>query len=172
MFALLARAAPRTRIQRGQSLVEFALVLPVLMLLFVGIADFARWYSAAITIDSAAREAADYGAFQASNWQPVNVSGTVQEMQSRACTAASTLTGYQGDLPGTSPMSCSNPSFSYVLDNPGGSTDCSDGTQKPCRVDVTVTYTFQLFAPLPPVPQSITFSRAAVYAISPNLSAP
>lgn len=44
--------------QKGQSLVEFALVLPLLILLLFGIIDFGRIFHAYLTIDHAGREAA------------------------------------------------------------------------------------------------------------------
>jgi Flp pilus assembly protein TadG len=44
--------------QSGQALVEFALVLPVFLLLLVGIVDFGRGYSAWNTIQNGAREGA------------------------------------------------------------------------------------------------------------------
>jgi Flp pilus assembly protein TadG len=44
--------------QKGQSLVEFALVLPLLVLLLFGIIDFARIFHAYLTLDHAGREAA------------------------------------------------------------------------------------------------------------------
>jgi TadE-like protein len=43
----------------GQSVVELALVLPLLMVLLLTIADFGRLFSAGITIESAARTAAE-----------------------------------------------------------------------------------------------------------------
>jgi uncharacterized protein CbrC (UPF0167 family) len=43
----------------GQSLVEFALIVPFLMVLLLTIADFGRLFSAGITIESAARTAAE-----------------------------------------------------------------------------------------------------------------
>ena len=48
--------------EQGQSLVELALALPVLLLLLVGVADAARLYLYASHIDSAAREGAWYAA--------------------------------------------------------------------------------------------------------------
>ena len=39
---------------RGQSILEFALVFPVLVLLLAGIADLSRWYSSAIGVEAAA----------------------------------------------------------------------------------------------------------------------
>lgn len=44
--------------EKGQSMVEFALVLPVLILLLFGIIDFGRVFHAYLTIDHASREAA------------------------------------------------------------------------------------------------------------------
>ena len=38
---------------RGQSLVEFALVLPMLLVLLLGIADFGRVFQAGITTEAA-----------------------------------------------------------------------------------------------------------------------
>lgn len=48
------------RSECGQSLVEFALILPVLMLMLVGTLDFGRVVLANDTISNAAREAARY----------------------------------------------------------------------------------------------------------------
>jgi TadE-like protein len=50
-------AAQRSR--RGQSLVEFGLVLPLLLVLFLGIADFGRVFHAGIVAEAAARNAAE-----------------------------------------------------------------------------------------------------------------
>jgi len=50
----------RPRSDRGQSLVEFALVLPVFVILVVGILDFGRAVWATSALASSAREAARY----------------------------------------------------------------------------------------------------------------
>jgi len=47
--------------QTGQDLVEFALLLPILLLLVFGIFDLGRLFHAGITITSAAREGARFG---------------------------------------------------------------------------------------------------------------
>ena len=56
-----ARAPSRAR-QRGQSVTEFALVVPILLMLFVAIADFGRIFAAGIAIDAATRNAAETAA--------------------------------------------------------------------------------------------------------------
>jgi TadE-like protein len=47
---------------RGQSLVEFALVIPILLMLFVAIADFGRVFVAGVTLEAATRDAAEAAA--------------------------------------------------------------------------------------------------------------
>ena len=61
LFEFFARRRRRTR-SRGQSLVEFALILPLLMVFLATILDLGRIYYANISLLNAARE----GAFQAS----------------------------------------------------------------------------------------------------------
>jgi hypothetical protein len=47
---------------RGQSLVEFTLVVPIVFLLLVAVSDLGRVFAAGIVIESAARDAAEKGA--------------------------------------------------------------------------------------------------------------
>lgn len=63
MTPIHRRPARRSRVagsRRGQALVEFALTLPVLILLLVGIIDFGRAVWAVSVVSNAAREAARY----------------------------------------------------------------------------------------------------------------
>ncbi|MFB0537574.1 MAG: TadE/TadG family type IV pilus assembly protein [Anaerolineae bacterium] len=46
--------------QKGQGLVEFALILPLLLMMFFGIVEFGRIFQAYVTVQHAAREAARY----------------------------------------------------------------------------------------------------------------
>ena len=55
------RLRSRAGSRRGQALVEFALVLPIFILLLVGIFDFGRAIYAYNTISNAAREAVRVG---------------------------------------------------------------------------------------------------------------
>lgn len=56
------RPPDAARSVRGQSLVEFTLVLPILMLLLLTIGDFGRLFASAITIESSASAAAETAA--------------------------------------------------------------------------------------------------------------
>jgi hypothetical protein len=59
--AIQAADSP-TRSLRGQSLVEFALVLPLLLVMLLGLADFGRAFTAGITLEAAARNGAEAAA--------------------------------------------------------------------------------------------------------------
>ena len=74
----------------GQSVVEFALVLPLMLILLLGTLDLARIYTTMMSVESAAREAADYGTtYGAGKWLVgAPLDGTVTEMQRRACLGA------------------------------------------------------------------------------------
>lgn len=70
------------RSETGAAAVEFALVLPILVLLIFGIVDFGRAFNAQVTITHAAREGARVWA----------LGGTETEAQDAAQSAAATLT--------------------------------------------------------------------------------
>jgi Flp pilus assembly protein TadG len=56
------RSASRDRSRRGQALVEFALVLPVLLVLLLLAVDFGRLFTTYVSVNNAAREGAFYAA--------------------------------------------------------------------------------------------------------------
>lgn len=57
-----ARAAVRAEHDRGQSLVEFGLVLPIMLFLFVALADFGRIFANGVLIEAATRNGAELAA--------------------------------------------------------------------------------------------------------------
>lgn len=142
---------------RGQAIVEFTLVVPVLLLLLVGLADWARLFTTAISVEAAAREAALYGGFDSSYWQeaPVNnVPGTVAGMEARICGGTVNLIDHAGDA-----VQCTNPQWltsavgsqadaiaAGILLNPGGVERCSSpGPDHPvCQVRVRLQYEFRM----------------------------
>lgn len=166
-------------------MVEFALVVPVLFFMVILIADFGRLYNAAVAVESAAREAADYGAFDADHWSsttPSNITTTLAEMQKRACTAAagSHLEGYVG---ASDNATCSNPSFSCSLEWGGmsspcdssggmvGGNDCSAISTQPkttdaCTVHVRLDYDFRVILGLVPFPDTFPLGRDSRFRIS------
>ncbi len=163
----------------GQSVVEFAIMLPLVMLLLIAIADFGRLYTSAVAVESAAREAADYGAFQSNYWSAPNVATTVDRMQYRACVAASGshLEGYASRDPTN--RTCTNPSFSCNLEYGGFSTNCASSggsvngvdcslpaTAPPCIVHVRLDYEFRTLLGIAPLPASLPIGRDSRFRIS------
>jgi hypothetical protein len=151
-----------------------------MFLILLAIADMGRMYTSAVAVESAGREAADFGAFDNDNWDAVNVATTVGEMKRRACIAAagSHLEGYAQSDPADE-ASCTNPSFTCTLEHGGSSTDCSssggvvggancweDATDPPCTVHVRLDYNFRTFLAFPPVPESIPIVRDSRFRVS------
>jgi Flp pilus assembly protein TadG len=71
----------------GAAAVEFAIVLPLLVLLVFGCVDLGRSVGAYIIVSNAARVGAEYGAthgytpFSAASWQSQIIANVTQEMQ-------------------------------------------------------------------------------------------
>ena len=134
------------RNSRGQTLVEFALILPIFILLLVGIFDFGRAIYAYNTISNAAREAVRVGIVD----QSCNVIGT--EAQNRAglgITWAPTVAQPCG--PTTSDIS-----IRFLNSNgttPSGADAClqpgtAPGAPLGCLVEVTVRYQYNAATPI------------------------
>lgn len=95
---------------RGQSLVEFALVLPMLLVLLLGIADFGRVFQAGISIEATARNGAEVAALERLR-EPPPIPGDVNEVayyQHLHRTAAETVCRELKILP----------NVAYVADDP------------------------------------------------------
>ncbi len=167
-------------------MVEFALVLPLMVILMLAILDLARVYTTMMSVESAAREAADYGTtLGAGKWQSgTPMDATVTEMRRRACVAASDLPDYE-DPDGDPATGCTNPSFAYCLTMSIGGTctypvdptavTCDNPLRAPpCTVTVTLTHNFHLLAPLNMnffgvqlgLPTTLTFDRDSTFAMT------
>ena len=138
---------------RGQSLVEFALILPVFMLFFAAVLDLGRIASAQIAVSNAARE----GVFQAAV-TPADFDST------KPCPAdgKSNVVYCRIKLESSGGVSVA-PTDVTVACNP---TDCSTGIGH--TVTVRVTGHFRLLTPLMAVffggNQNVTFSGSATAA--------
>jgi hypothetical protein len=128
----------------GQALVELALILPVLMLLFLGAIDFGRVMQARVTSESSAKAGAQWGASHIQNasqalepaytlqTNPKNCGGAAGlnfpptcNVLSRACAEARTLPGfsggttYQSDDPAVTYQACTTGTAANVCSASG-----------------------------------------------------
>lgn len=90
--------------ERGQSLVEFALLVPIFLLLVFAIVDFGMGFHAWITVTNSAREGARYGA----------VGATADQIEQRVRDTADTLD--QSQLTVTVEGAQGQPGGSVVVD--------------------------------------------------------
>jgi hypothetical protein len=149
-----------------------------MLFLALAVVDLARIYTTMLSVESAAREAADYGTFGSEKWVDTSVPFTERDMRTRACVAASDLPDYVGPDDG-----CGNPSFSYCLSGDGGATCvpysaalmCDDSTREPpCHLSVTLRYTFDLIVPLSVelmgvqygFPSALSFERTSTFPMT------
>jgi Flp pilus assembly protein TadG len=115
----------RRRRERGQALVEFALVVPIFLILVLGIVDFGWALRSWITVTNSAREGARLGA----------VGATCDDIKQRAVdTSAGLLTlsdvtaqNCQGD-PGTSVVVTVTHDYSFITPLGGLLTTFTGGT--------------------------------------------
>jgi Flp pilus assembly protein TadG len=123
----------RLRNEEGQSFVEFALVLPFLVFLILGIVQFGRAWHNYITITDAARVGAREGA--------VN--------RTTACSSATTKINSLGVIPAGSSVSCSTP---------GGLV-----TGQPLDIQITYSFSIGLpgYFGVPPLSRTFTLVSTA-----------
>jgi len=101
----------RRRRGRGQSVAEFALLLPV-MLAFLGLTiDFARVFQAWITLESATRDAAEYAATNGTS-----SSDALTKAQTTICLQSQNIPGFQrSGLPSPNDVNqCTRPTVAVV----------------------------------------------------------
>jgi Flp pilus assembly protein TadG len=87
--------------ERGQTLVEFAVSLALLVLIFLGIFDLGRAFQAYIVITNAAREGAYYGAMHPSSTAGI-VTRAISEAQGSGIALSAANVAISGSgIPGT-----------------------------------------------------------------------
>ncbi len=133
--------------QRGQSLVEFALTLPLLLLILVGVLDLAQAYRGYVALTNAAREAARFAASHPIDTAGIQAHGA-QELPADLSSATFTIECAQ----------FGSTSFSSAFCSDAGR---ADGDQ----VRVTVGADFQLLALYLFRIPSVRLSNYAVMAI-------
>lgn len=125
--------------ERGQSIVEVALALPVLLVVLIGTFDGVRALLAAVVLQSAVLAGAQYGALS-----PTNAADTA---------GIEDATRDEVALP---QASATNPTV--------GTTTATDG-QGELRITVTATFTQTVLLPYPGLPDRFTITRSAALQV-------
>jgi Flp pilus assembly protein TadG len=146
-----SQAGVRRLSERGIAVTEMALLVPLLLLLAIGVAEFGRVFYTAITLSHAARAGVQYGA--QNNAKSGDFSGMVKAAQDEA-----------KDL-GLGVISASGERFCRCPD--GTVVNCLTGTcagigAPEIYVRVTTQTTFTTLASYPGVPSSVALTRVAV----------
>ena len=149
---------------KGQSAVELAVVVPVLALLLVVVADFARVFFVSISVNNAARAGAQYG-----SQKPTNAADPTGMQNAAAldfgCVASGgvacpNMTNWS--TPTTLHCTCANP--------PGAVTACASSycTNAPPTaeyVTVNTQATYNTLLSYPGVPSSFTLTGQAIMQV-------
>ena len=147
MAALLVVVVVGTRTlwndARGQALVEFALLLPLLVFVLMGGADIARAYALQLAVQNGARAGAEAAA--------MDFSPTESEARARAIDEMNRTPGMDSALA----------TVTVTFGHDDGSACNLDPTPAvPCFATVRVQYTFSTVTPWPLVPNTANFDRS------------
>ncbi len=140
----------RNNRESGASLVELAIILPLLLLVVVGAADFGRAYYHSLVLTNAARAGATFGAFSAENAS--NISGVQAAVEADLVNTIGTA-----DVAVTAERLCSCTSGTAVACD-GGTCPSSTGTKR-TYVRVRVDKVFTTMLDYPGVPHMVPMSK-------------
>jgi Flp pilus assembly protein TadG len=158
----------RTRRQSGQSLVELALMLPILLLLLVGVIELGRYAYISILIGNAAQAGAFYGA-QGNGFSTdtTGISHAAQYDFAGATSGTSSTNGQPvGNLTVTSSVACGCDAAGTIttfscnsITNPSAGT-CASGNWV-VVVSVTCSGSFSALFNYPGIPNPLAITRTA-----------
>ncbi len=144
--------------EKGQSAVEFALIVPVLVLTLVVISDFGRIFFISIAVNNAARAGAQYGS------QTNTTAADSAGMLSEASTDGADIPNF--NTPTASQCTCGTPNPPTT---PACSTIssiyCADASSNAVFVTVDTSATFNTILSYPGVPSSMTLKGQAIMQV-------
>jgi Flp pilus assembly protein TadG len=165
-FPATRSSRPRDRRARGQSLVELALILPVLLTILGASVDIARIYGAWVALEGATRDAAE----QVATFEGTGSNTTIASAraQSVVCSEMVKITGFAA--PAGSPAACTQPAvalsaWSVSTTAQGASSKFPIGT-----ATVTATLPFRMLFAYPFFTQggAWTITSSQTYSIVQN----
>ena len=145
MGTLFGRLRQAAKDQFGQSMVELALLLPILVFGLIGAADLARAFALQLAIQNGARAGAEAYAI---NFTPTRALAIQRAMDEMART------------PG---MNVNNPMLfvdAWALQADGTACLQPPTVANPCFVTVSIQYQFHTLVPWPLIPNTANFDRS------------
>ncbi len=139
------------RSESGVALIEFALFLPILAFLFVGIVDYALEIQEILQIQEAAAAGAAYGIIPGNQ---TNLTG----MQTAAQKAAADVTGFNATAADVYTCTPGGAAVTSATTCPGYGTPIT-------YVQVTTTATIPVYLAYPGMPSSLTLHGQAIYRV-------
>jgi Flp pilus assembly protein TadG len=139
---------------RGASIAEMALLLPILLLMLVGLIDFGRAYYLSTEVSAAASAGALYGC------QTTTTAQDTTGIETAATAAAPNVSGMT--VPTVSVVcECSGSTGSVSCSNPG----CSSSSHMIEWLTVGTSATYKPLFPYPGIPSSITLAGQATLRV-------
>ncbi len=132
------------RDDRGQSIVETALMLPILIFLILAGGDMARGYAIQIAVQNGARAGAEAAA--------IDYTPTIAETRARAIDEMSRTPGMDAGLASISPTFAQADGVTACVNPPT--------LANPCFATVRVTMTWRTITAWPLIPNTFTFDRS------------
>lgn len=151
--------SPRTLPKRGQSLVEFALILPILLTMVGAAVDIARLYQGWITLEGATRDAAEYAATK-----DTTSTAALSSAKTIICTQTATLPGFVA--PPGNPTSCTSPAVTVTSFNVSTTATGASTTYPIASVTVTATLPFRTFFGYPLFTQNGAWTLSSTQSYS------
>jgi Flp pilus assembly protein TadG len=145
------------RDRRGSALVELAIALPVMLLVFFGTVDFARVMYLGIELTNAARAGAQYGAHNLT---------TIADTPGIEATAAAASPNIGTFTTSVSGPDCFCASNSATFTSTACTATCSAGLHQVVTVTVTTSKTFTRLTMFPGIPSTISLTRNATMRVA------
>jgi Flp pilus assembly protein TadG len=151
--------------ERGSSLVELAVALPILIIIIAATIDFARVFYLSVSLTNAARAGAQYGSHD------IGHSGNIAGMETAASNAIPDVTSVSTDASRSCVCATDAGVFSDTAPSPNNCTDPAATSCPGKHVVVTVTVTASktfttIMNVLPGVPSSIDLHRGATLRVA------
>jgi|SRR5579884_1147130 len=146
--------------QAGVALVEFALVVPVMMLILIGLIEVGRFAYLAILVGNAAHAGAEYGA------QTIVTVTDTTGMRNAALQDGQSISGLNAS--GTQVCKCWNGATASALSCSASVTSCPAGSHRVIYAQVSATGTFHPLFNYGPLgfPDPWTVTRVAQIRVS------